>query len=1335
MGNIQSHLRCSVKSVDLYEPTVDSTVATYVPHLPCTVEKSVELLITKPSGSYTPPLTSQIENMALNFTTEADKNQKITNSSPCGPIEASGSHQTPSSSLPVSTKASGSHQTPSSSLPASTKASGSHQFPNSSLPASTKASGSCQTPSSSLPASTKASGSHQTPSSSFLASTKASEGHQTTSSSLPASTKASGSCQTPSSSLPASTKASGSHQTPSSSLPPATKADESHETPLSLLFTSVTAGESNCIPSVPAQDGLTCPSQTNCGPLTTEDENVLKYFAMLRRTGPAASVMAKVSRRLYGGGQQSVKDFYTSTLGFNNSQYRKVFSHHEREAFEANVDWETLDITCTYKLLQHVCGLAPISDAKWSNPEPQDVEGLEHILFSVKGERNFLAHEAVVLTCEGFQTRSEKLELLLEKALKKTSCITGEDYNEDIRIMKETINDIKKSKTKLSLQNYQKELQDFLHDLVSKIIINSQSELGKIYRELWQEDSVWWQFGNSSQSPRLEQIFTTLTIMTKNSCVVPVLEILEHKLPNGSLPRLVILEGIAGMGKSHICKYILNCWASRSSNMNAVVSSIDILIYIQCYSVASSSLNEFLREEILKETCKGLRHEDVICTLRECRLLFIIDGLDEAGIQAKYIIREVNAKFPASRVMLTCRPEYTNEAKRIFSKNGKNIDVLYVKGFSTPQQKEYITKLLSVVEENTCKREEMIQELFSHLQTLEHKLYSLLNLPLTMMLMTLLWIQDKTSFTGAVTNTHILKQSVELGIRRLVEHLNKRAEETRHVMLIEQACRQWLRCLAEVAWEALHDNTQILNDDRWNTKLLSEAKCLDLDPIYALSSFLICTSRENAFGSQLIWEFPHKAYQEYLSGYYLSEEQVPHEKQIPRIIFEPQGSSFPRILEPQANFRSRNFSKISLSRDYNPSPVKSRAPRLRGCSLKLRCIWAPFINAKCLSSSQDVLNSDITSEVSRGVTVNNSVNSSIYDTSNNISEEEYTMNDMNVNFLQESKIKQALFCLIAIEISKEPCDINRIANIVERIDLNIMFDPLVDWSRIVRECAENEVVCRLVRPYLQKHNTIQLSGYQISQTLPAVKYLMETTGFVPESLSVSLSNDDTFSDILPSLLASLATLSVYTSIECPLHHCLNLYQCLTQQETLDYIHIILNLDSDIIMHDSNTGELSEFVQLLQYLEEKHSKLRLNLTVNDIQSAESFAKCFANITMPKSVELSILFLCFTPLLDQSLQKIFKAFPWQRPLSISFSHTALGNDTVHLLKLVSQALTDAQVKVLHTSLNLELYSKSLTGLYEEMAYIIARDAPLNINIHERADRESITFTIEGNRFGQD
>ncbi|XP_042216073.1 uncharacterized protein LOC121862128 isoform X2 [Homarus americanus] len=1176
--------------------------------------------------------------------------------------------------------------------------------------------------------------------------------------------------------------------------------------------------------SVPG--GWVSSSQMDGVPLTTQDENVLKYFVMLRRTGPTATVLAKVCRELYGGGQQSVKEYYTNDLGFSNAQYRKAFATHERDAIEAGIEWEQLDITYLYKLLQRVCGLASPSDDRWSNPKPKDRDGLEYILFTIKGERNFLAHEVVALSDVELKTRSEKLKVLLEKVLEKTELITGGDYAQYIIEMKAAIDDTYKCKPKYSLQSYQRELKEFLHDLVNKVIIKSQTELHQIYQRLWQEDRIWLHFGFGSHSPQLEEVFTNITILTKNNCVVPVLQILDYELPNGSLPKLIVLEGVAGVGKSHICKYILNCWASKNSNLMAIKNT-DIMIFIQCHSVTSSSLTEFLGEEILKETCKELKYEDIIPTLRECHVIFIIDGLDEAGKHARSLVRAISTKFPASRVVVTCRPEFTEEAKCLISPSSNSLNVFYVKGFNETQQIEYIEKLLTVLEGNAHKRENMIQKLTDHLKLLDQEIYHFLNLPLTVMLLTLLWLQDSTSFTGAVTVTYILRQSVNLSIKRLAQRLLQKAEEMRHIMLVEQACQQWLLCLAKVAWESLLCNTQILYDESWTSYLLQEAQHFNIDPIDAMSSFLKCTTHEIQFGTQYTWEFPHRAYQEYLSALHLSE--VKKNSALDEIMKEPKKfkkavnrAMFPRSISKGnqnlllgSSSITHPFFKSSLPPPPPPHlasptlhfpppppphlasptlhfpprpPCLPRRPirRSRKSLCQFDCCRSLCLDesnedeyrfedsrevdfmfdAALNSSTEEISYDDLIRgasddrsrfrsagsednrcrSMSRSAEANDdrSRSGSEDDRSRSGSEDDRSrsmsrsagseddkiyeniyVSGLNETFDNAKTMNQTLRFLVAIEVSKKEPDKKKIESIMENINQNYIYNRWVFWSNFIKDCAESEVISHLVLPYLEKHRAIRLYGMftRISQDLSAIKYLMQKTRFTPKSLDLFFDFNDPFPDVLTPLLTTLGRLSVFTKIRCFIPQCLDLYHCLFQQESLDYIMVIVC--------GSNFVELSSFTQLLYYLQERDCQLRLDLIVNDFQNIVNLAEGIANTKIPVNTQLRLYFNCLTSMMRGPLRQIFESFPWQKPLSIAFSHTDLYEQAGDMQKLISLAVLDARIRIMHTSLEIEAHAELSADYYEKLGHIIAGGAPLSI-VHSDADGDDITVTLQCTRY---
>ncbi|XP_071533793.1 uncharacterized protein [Panulirus ornatus] len=1059
------------------------------------------------------------------------------------------------------------------------------------------------------------------------------------------------------------------------------------------------------VPSGVSTAGLTFLSQAGVGPLTRGDENALKYFVMLRRTGPVGTSLAKVCRELYDGGQRNVKD-YIQSLGFSNNKYRKIFTADELDALEAGTDWDQLDITFLYKLLQHVCRLAPPHDRKWARPEPHDRDCLEHILFSVKCERNFLFHEALGLTDSDLDARAQKLKSLLAKAFEKASIITGYDYTHDITEMKLRVDDIHQSRTKLSVQDYQNELQEFRHRLLKEVISDSQRELCQSYQRLWQADHVCWQFNPSSRRVPFDNVYTNITLLTRKDSELTVSDLLDYQLPNGSLPRLVILEGSAGAGKSQLCKYILHCWATGNSTSTALLN-VDIIIFFQCHSVTSNSLREFFTEEILKATCKGLRHEDVIPTLRESRISFIIDGLDEAGKQAMNLLKDISVKFPASRVVVTCRPEFTKEAKRIISPIDNDFIILNVKGFSRPQQIEYIDKLLTVMEGDASECQEKIKTLSTILQDLEHGLHYLLCLPLTLTMLIELWLQDGALLTTTGTLTHVLQKLVELSIILLAQRLQRRPEETRPIFVLEHACREWLKCLARVAWDSHCRNVLVLNEE-WIDDLIEEACRREIDPSYALSSFLKHMTREVTFGIQDIWEFSHKVYQDYLSAFHLSQEKKLRS-------FEPHRSK-----ESNDTFNFRAESEDS-------SPETKRHTKEHPCF--------PYAFLRCCLSAGKHKNRPLRpSSASRRLpkSLPRSFRSREYAETNGIRESSFLKPiwrdvrdrhiSTNTTYRREVAARAdhyMLQYLAALNLSKQEPDVREIVAIVKDFNESIMDDIWSSWSNLIRECAEHDLLSSIVRPYLEDIN-VELNGKfdKINQTLRTVQYLMQTTRFVPKSLSLWISDDDVFPEALPSLLLSLEKLSVSTDFKCSLTHCLDLYHCLTQQEALQYLAITI--------YASNFVELNGLKLLLQYLHGSDCNVKLGISIDNLQNMMNLAECFSVISLPRKTELCLSFSCVRLAMLEPLCQVFQAFPQHASLTVTFNHNNFGDLSVQLQELVTQALTDARVKVAGVWLKMEADAMSTSDHYNESAGIMTGDTP-NVSFHHDNSGDNVNLRL--------
>ncbi|XP_064091334.1 uncharacterized protein LOC135205018 [Macrobrachium nipponense] len=1071
--------------------------------------------------------------------------------------------------------------------------------------------------------------------------------------------------------------------------------------------------------------------------VSREDENLLKYFIMLRPKGPTATTLAKVCTALYSGEGQSVKDYCSHVLGFSNTQYRKIFTLHERNTLEAGTDWQTFDITFLYKLLQWVCGLAPTSDKKWTEPTATGVnEELEHMLYRIKCERNFLAHEAVTLSDEELQERSSKLKTLLENILCKVSQRKNIDLSQDVKTARVKLDEILNSTSKYSLKSYQKELEDLRQDIVNKLVVNSQAELFPHYLDLWSSALVQWfqvPTAEGNNDLRESEIFTNVTIKDMNNSVMSVEDILSHRIENSTPPRVMIIEGIAGIGKSHVCKYILHKWASvKGEDIN--LPDVEIIIFIQCHTVNSKSLREYLTEELLPNTCSTIRQEDVIPALQKCCVLFVVDGLDEAGSNVRAIVRELTTKFPKNRKIITCRPEFTEDAKTLMSSNSKDTCIFFAKGFDSNQRREYLGKLLATVKVNISDYESTLNRLYERIQELEHHLYALLCMPLTMMMLVSLWLDDDVSLSQTTTVTRIHQEITEMKIKQLAQRTQRRLGESRHISLVERTCQKWLKALSKAAWETLRHNTQVLDEKRAD-ELVQEAESNNIDPMDALSCFMKCITLQKKFRTQYAWEFFHKSFQEYLTAVYVSQNQdilgMPRHDILHINYTQPQkpirSAALPTAVEEnalswqrkkKAKQRGAFCMEALLSCVTNCCRYKyhHRAPYAEeyySYSLKKRGFSkdGSFVNegrVEWPSPCAEGHHQDFIQEGKEG----------------GAGHDDESPYSFEIDAEKVDK-QNTLQFLAAMETSKDDINLEYLRKIVREYRQATSTTAWVQWATFLRECHEHPAVCKLLREVFE-WNVIEFfspNSYD-TEVFEAVDFLLRKTKFSPHKCKLWFNREESLPDGLGQMLSTMMEVSPTTpvSIMCNFALSADMEQCLGQLVKTDTITLTFNGK----LQDKNTSDL---ISLLKCSQEKDADIQLSVMIESTEDLRNFAHCCTASPIPRSAKLDLWVYCASAEMLGPLSEVFKAYGWQKPLSVGFQDAEMSELTKDIQELLRGALHKSSVKLTKMELMVEAYAENRLKDYEEMACGIADDTPCGVVFEGAADGDDIILVLDG------
>ena len=290
-------------------------------------------------------------------------------------------------------------------------------------------------------------------------------------------------------------------------------------------------------------------------------------------------------------------------------------------------------------------------------------------------------------------------------------------------------------------------------------------------------------------------------------------------------PRNILIQSVAGGGKSTLCNRLAYLWANNSTEVRRLDNfDLVFLIKVNLIQPDDKSISEYISRELLSDAVN-------ICeAIKDLRILFIVDGYDELRGN-KNVIEDVLAKnvYPQSTVILTTRNGQT-PALKYFS-NGFGITSL-----SSDDVQTFLSKLLRSTDAT-----------LTQIDLNTHPLGAILSTPLFLWFYYLLGEEvfkgvDVSSRTSLFT--HI--------VDGILHKANDRLKKT------EVECRKAVEMLEELAYKCL-----------CNDKLHFDKPLSDL----SANLGLVTQSKSHLkLKAHTIYTFTHKSLAEHLAAQYIVKQ-------------------------------------------------------------------------------------------------------------------------------------------------------------------------------------------------------------------------------------------------------------------------------------------------------------------------------------------------------------------------------------------------------------------------------------------------------------------------------
>ena len=371
---------------------------------------------------------------------------------------------------------------------------------------------------------------------------------------------------------------------------------------------------------------------------------------------------------------------------------------------------------------------------------------------------------------------------------------------------------------------------------------------------------------------KLSNIFTRLQIVSRTKersqltdDIVNMTEIFKSH-PDCDNPRVVLIEGNPGMGKTTYCQKLAYDWSVGEIPPDASFPEVNILLLLKCRDMhmKTANIEEAIDDQLLPQDAGKKEKEDFFHFIRsnQSRILLVLDGLDELRDDlVEGFLPLVRGKvFANVYLMLTARHEVGLRVRRY-------CDVLFeIVGYTKDDVESYIKKYFSSHEDQS-----LADKMIKHLRR-DKQLAELTANPLNTALLCLLCEETRGVFPSK--RTMMYDDLVSCALRR---YFAKGGISLGDQDPMER-CASELNQLGKMAFEALLKNQLYFTQD----EVKSQSSALN----FLRFPFLSREPSVSKVRPTPTYAFTHKTFQEYFAAFFLAHQLLSGDKGKERLLDE-----------------------------------------------------------------------------------------------------------------------------------------------------------------------------------------------------------------------------------------------------------------------------------------------------------------------------------------------------------------------------------------------------------------------------------------------------------------
>ncbi|KAL9988304.1 hypothetical protein ACROYT_G002736 [Oculina patagonica] len=357
----------------------------------------------------------------------------------------------------------------------------------------------------------------------------------------------------------------------------------------------------------------------------------------------------------------------------------------------------------------------------------------------------------------------------------------------------------------------------------------------------------------------LSNIFTRLKIISKKKerarptdNIVNMTDVFKpHEECNK--PRVVLIEGQPGMGKTTYCQKLAYDWSVEDISPEASFPKVKMLLLLKCRDMKNANIEEVIDDQLLPQDADKKEKENFFQFIRcnQSRILLVLDGLDELREDLfQSLLPLIQGKvFPNTFLMLTARHEAGTKVRRYCD------TLLEIVGYTDEDADSYITKYFSNHEDPSL-ADKMIEKL-KH----DKQLRELAANPLNTALLCLLCEDTRGIFPS--NRTRLYDELVTAALRRYFARKDVALNDNHPI----EACVDQLNQLGKMALEAL-----LKGQLAFSSEELKGQEFLEF-------GFLSREASTSKIRPKPCYAFTHKTLQEYFAAFHLARQLLRTDKQ------------------------------------------------------------------------------------------------------------------------------------------------------------------------------------------------------------------------------------------------------------------------------------------------------------------------------------------------------------------------------------------------------------------------------------------------------------------------